>query len=74
LEVPVRLAEGDWAPAQELLHDFVVERTLGEGGMGKVYLLRSRSTGSRFDLFLGGTANPEGVRQSDGQSRSPQRR
>jgi tetratricopeptide (TPR) repeat protein len=31
-----------------LLDDFVVERMLGEGGMGKVYLLRSRSIGSRF--------------------------
>ena len=42
------LAEGEWAHGQELLDDFVVERTLGEGGMGKVYLLCSRSTASRF--------------------------
>jgi len=47
-ELPSGLAKGDWAPGQELLDDFVVERTLGESGMGKVYLLRSRSTGSRF--------------------------
>jgi serine/threonine protein kinase/tetratricopeptide (TPR) repeat protein len=39
---------GDWNPGQVLMDDFVVERTLGEGGMGKVYLLRSKSTGSQF--------------------------
>jgi tetratricopeptide (TPR) repeat protein len=47
-ELPLGLAEGEWAHGQELLDDFVVERTLGEGGMGKVYLLCSRSTASRF--------------------------
>jgi tetratricopeptide (TPR) repeat protein/tRNA A-37 threonylcarbamoyl transferase component Bud32 len=47
-KLPSGLPRGDWAPGQELLDDFVVERTLGEGGMGKVYLVRSRSTGSRF--------------------------
>ena len=47
-ELPPGLAEGEWAHGQELLDDFVVERTLGEGGMGKVYLLCSRSTASRF--------------------------
>jgi tetratricopeptide (TPR) repeat protein len=31
-----------------LLDEFVVERILGEGGMGKVYLVRSRSTGAMF--------------------------
>lgn len=39
---------GDWHPGEELLDDFLVERILGEGGMGKVYLVRSRSTGSQF--------------------------
>ncbi|MBP9902407.1 MAG: protein kinase, partial [Verrucomicrobia bacterium] len=39
---------GDWQPGEVLLDDFVVEGLLGEGGMGKVYLLRSRSTGSQF--------------------------
>ena len=39
---------GDWATGQDVLDDFVVERTLGEGGMGKVYLLGSRTNGSRF--------------------------
>jgi serine/threonine protein kinase/lipopolysaccharide biosynthesis regulator YciM len=47
-KLPSGLPRGDWEPGQELLDDFVVERTLGEGGMGKVYLVRSRSTGSRF--------------------------
>jgi len=41
-------AAADWASGQQVLDDFVVEKTLGEGGMGKVYLLRSRSNGSRF--------------------------
>jgi tetratricopeptide (TPR) repeat protein len=39
---------GDWHLGQPLLDDFVVERVLGEGGMGKVYLLKSRTTGMRF--------------------------
>jgi serine/threonine protein kinase len=39
---------GDWNPGQVLMDDFIVEQTLGEGGMGKVYLLRSKSTGSQF--------------------------
>ena len=38
----------DWYPGQTLLDDFVVERVLGEGGMGKVYLVKSRTTGMRF--------------------------
>jgi serine/threonine protein kinase len=38
----------DWAAGQVILDDYVVERELGRGGMGKVYLLRSRSTGQPF--------------------------
>jgi serine/threonine protein kinase len=38
----------DWYVGQTLLDDFVVERVLGEGGMGKVYLVKSRTTGMRF--------------------------
>ena len=41
-------AAGDWAPRQEVLDDFVVEGTLGEGGMGTVYLVRSRTNGLPF--------------------------
>ena len=39
---------GDWHPGQSLLDDFVVERLLGEGGMGKVYLVRSRTSRLAF--------------------------
>ena len=46
--LPSGLPRGNWEPGQELLDDFVIEKTLGEGGMGKVYLVRSRSTGLRF--------------------------
>jgi serine/threonine protein kinase len=38
----------DWHPGQTLLGDFVVERVLGEGGMGKVYLVKSQTTDMRF--------------------------
>src|SRR6266568_5013793 len=38
----------DWCLGQRLLDDFVVERVLGEGGMGKVYLVKSQTTGMRF--------------------------
>jgi tetratricopeptide (TPR) repeat protein len=37
-----------WVPGQTLLADYVIERELGEGGMGKVYLVKSKSTGQRF--------------------------
>jgi len=35
-------------PGHALVDDFVVERVLGEGGMGKVYLVKSRTTQMRF--------------------------
>lgn len=38
----------DWKEGQILLDDFVVERLLGQGGMGKVYLMRSIATARRF--------------------------
>ncbi|MCX6880666.1 MAG: serine/threonine-protein kinase [Verrucomicrobia bacterium] len=33
-----------------LLNEFEIERELGRGGMGKVYLVRSRTTGRKFAL------------------------
>jgi len=39
---------GEWSAGQTILADFVMERVLGEGGMGKVYLLKSKTTGMRF--------------------------
>ena len=44
----VAAAPTDWSVGQGILDDYVVERELGAGGMGKVYLLRSRSTGQPF--------------------------
>ncbi len=40
----------EWPPGKLLLDDFRVERLLGRGGMGAVYLVKSRSTGSMFAL------------------------
>jgi len=37
-----------WEPGKALLDDFVVEQHLGRGGMGDVYLVRSRSTSQPF--------------------------
>ena len=37
-----------WTVGQEILKDFIVEGELGRGGMGTVYLVRSRSTSERF--------------------------
>jgi tetratricopeptide (TPR) repeat protein len=48
LRQSVGATSGDWHLGQTLLDDFVVERLLGEGGMGKVYLLKSRTTGMSF--------------------------
>ena len=39
-----------WQPGLEILDDFVVERHLGRGGMGDVYLVRRRSTNEPFAL------------------------
>ena len=39
---------GDRELGPALPDDFVVERVLGEGGMGKVYLVKSRTTPMRF--------------------------
>lgn len=37
-----------WSKGHVVLDDFLVEGALGEGGMGVVYLVRSRSSGQRF--------------------------
>lgn len=37
-----------WAPGNVLLDDYVVERKLGQGGMGEVHLVRSLLTGEPF--------------------------
>src|SRR4051812_27761156 len=39
-----------WSAGHVFLNDFVVERPLGAGGMGAVYLVRSQSTGRPFAL------------------------
>jgi hypothetical protein len=41
---PVEASRSDWPIGQAVLDGFVVERRLGEGGMGMVYLLQSLST------------------------------
>src|SRR5262245_1363784 len=41
-------APSAWKPGTRVLDDFNVERVLGRGGTGKVYLLRSCSTGRHF--------------------------
>ncbi len=53
---PIRIEVGE-----VLLDDFVVERRLGEGGMGAVFLVRSRSGGQRFavKMILPGSLDDE---------------
>ena len=43
-----KIENGEWTSGRTILDDFVVERVLGEGGMGKVYLLKNQTTGMRF--------------------------
>ncbi|HPA18605.1 MAG TPA: protein kinase [Verrucomicrobiae bacterium] len=53
-------AGSDWADGQAILGDFVVERLLGQGGMGRVYLVRNQSGGSRFAVKRAiGLSGPE---------------
>ena len=39
---------GVWQPGHVFMDDFLIERILGEGGMGRVWLVRSESTGRYF--------------------------
>jgi serine/threonine protein kinase len=41
-------SEQTWEPGQLLLDDFEVQHVLGQGGMGKVYLVRSQTTAMEF--------------------------
>src|SRR5207245_8299717 len=41
-------SEQVWQPGQLLLGDFEVKQVLGQGAMGKVYLVRSRTTAMKF--------------------------
>lgn len=45
---PGHAGAGDWEPDQILLDDFLVERVLGEGGLGKVFLVRSKTSPTSF--------------------------
>jgi serine/threonine protein kinase len=49
-------------PSPSVLEEFLVERTLGEGGMGKVFLVRSRATGMRFAAKRSRFSDPVGRR------------
>ncbi len=44
------LTRNQWAKGELVLGDFEVEGRLGEGGMGTVYRVRSRSTNQRFGV------------------------
>ena len=37
-----------WAVGRTILDDYVIERELGRGGMGCVWLVKSKSTGRQF--------------------------
>src|SRR5262249_20217136 len=41
-----------WKPGKILLEDFLLERVLGQGGMGRVYLAKSQSSGQRFAVKI----------------------
>ncbi len=43
-------AAPSWSPGHVLLDDYLVEQRLGSGGMGDVYLARSRTTGEAYAI------------------------
>ena len=53
-------APPDWQPGLQLLDDYEIVKVLGEGGMGKVYLVRSLSSGSQFAV-----KRAKGMREAD---------
>lgn len=53
----------EWRVGQVVLEDFVVERLLGEGGMGKVYLLSNRHTRCRFAVKRARASSEDARRQ-----------
>lgn len=55
-------AEG-WRPGETILGDFEIQRVLGQGGMGKVYLVRSGQTGTPFAVKRAPSSDADG-RQS----------
>ena len=38
----------EWCPGEVILGEYTIEKELGRGGMGKVWLVKSNSTGRRF--------------------------
>ncbi|HPO36588.1 MAG TPA: protein kinase, partial [Kiritimatiellia bacterium] len=50
----------DWNLGQTILDDYVVDRVLGEGGMGIVYLVHSRTSQRQFAV-----KRATGLKESD---------
>ena len=50
LHKDISIGQNSWNPRKVLLEDFEVIRRLGHGGMGDVYLVKSRSTGNLFSV------------------------
>jgi hypothetical protein len=65
-ELALESSRSDWPVGQAVLDDFILERTLGVGGMGMVYLLQSRSTAC--DGFRSTVASPNRLSGCSGQN------